>query len=159
MRIGVISDTHIPIVCDELPLVLKKYFKGVDMILHAGDLVEQCVLDQLLAYCPKVEAVCGNMDCAQLQTKLPAKKIIQAGKYTIGLTHGWGPPKNIADRIAKEFDNVDIIVFGHSHTPMNETKNNVLFFNPGSATDMVNAKRSIGIIELNKEIKAKIISF
>jgi uncharacterized protein len=158
MRIGVISDTHIPIVCDDLPLKLKQYFKGVDMILHAGDLVDYCVIDQLLAYCPKVEAVCGNMDSPQLQTKLPTKKIIQAGKYTIGLTHGWGPPQNIADRVAKEFKNVDIIVFGHSHKPMNEKKNGILFFNPGSATDKINSNGTIGILELNGEIKSQIIS-
>lgn len=158
MRIGVISDTHIPVVCDELPLALKKYFKGVDMILHAGDLVDYRVIEQLLAYCPRVEAVCGNMDSPHLQTKLPTKKILQAGKYTIGLTHGWGPPQNIIDRVATEFKNVDIIVFGHSHKATNEKKNGVLFFNPGSATDNVNSKCSIGILELNGEIKSQIIS-
>ncbi|MBU1044230.1 MAG: metallophosphatase family protein [Candidatus Omnitrophica bacterium] len=158
MKIGVISDTHIPVASEHLPYVLKEYFKNVDMIIHAGDIVEQSVLDNLYEYCPNVEAVCGNMDCAQLQGRLPQKKIIKAGKFIIGITHGWGPPMGITDRIRKEFKNVDIIVFGHTHKSMNERKNGILFFNPGSATDMISSERTIGIIELNEKINSRIIA-
>ncbi|MBU1086489.1 MAG: metallophosphoesterase [Candidatus Omnitrophica bacterium] len=157
MKIGVISDTHIPDVCDDLPAVLKKHFKGADMIIHAGDIVNQCVIDQLYQYCADVQAVCGNMDSPQLQGRLPQKKIIKAGKYTIGLTHGWGPPLNITERLAKEFKQVDIIIFGHTHKALNEKNNGILFFNPGSATDMLANQRSIGIIELNGKINSRII--
>ncbi len=157
MKIGVIADTHIPVNCDDLPDVLKKHFKDVDMIIHAGDIVEQCVIDQLYEHCKNVVAVCGNMDCAQLQGTLPHKKIIKAGKFTIGITHGWGPPHGITKRIAQEFNNVDIIIYGHTHRAMNEIINKVLYFNPGSATDCVCAQRSIGIIELNGKINSRII--
>jgi putative phosphoesterase len=159
MKIGVISDTHIPVSCDELPKELNKHFKGVDMILHAGDIVDQKAIDQLMEICPVVEAVCGNMDSPALQSSLPHKKIIQAGKFKIGLTHGWGPPAGIIERVAKEFKDVDVIVFGHSHQATSVKKKGVLFFNPGSATDMIHSKcRSIGILNIDSKIEAEIIA-
>ena len=158
MKIGVISDTHIPINCGSIPNKIKECFSGVDMIIHAGDLTELCVLDELAVISPKVEAVYGNMDSHQVQGELAQKKIIKVGKFKIGLTHGWGPAKNLNDRVANEFKNVDVIIFGHSHKPVNETRNGVLFFNPGSATDTVFAKeKTIGILEITDKIIGKII--
>ena len=158
MKIGVISDTHIPANCDELPQKVKENFKDVDMILHAGDLADACVLDMLKNICPKVEAVCGNMDPKNLQQQLPQKKIITAGKFKIGLIHGWGPPKGIMDRLEGEFKGVDAIVFGHTHQPVNLKKNGVLFFNPGSPTDLIHAlSTTIGILEINAKINGKIL--
>ena len=107
----------------------------------------------------RVEAVYGNMDSSEAQTALPEKKIIRAGKFKIGLTHGSGAPNTLVERIGKEFKDVDIIVFGHSHKPLNEKINGVLFFNPGSATDTVFAKkRTIGLLELNADIRGEIIA-
>ena len=158
MKIGVISDTHIPINCENIPDKIREHFSGVDMIIHAGDLTELCVLDQLAKITPKVEAVCGNMDSPQTQDKLPQKKILNVGKFKIGLTHGWGSGKDLIEQIAFEFKNVDVIIFGHSHKPVNEKRNGVLFFNPGSATDMVFAKeKTIGILEITDKITGRII--
>ncbi|MBU4305997.1 MAG: metallophosphatase family protein [Candidatus Omnitrophica bacterium] len=158
MKIGVLSDTHVPIIRDEIPEAVARCFKGTDMILHAGDLVEICVIDALKKITPNVVAVSGNMDSEQLQTLLPRKKTVKAGKYMIGLIHGWGAPQGIEERIAKEFKNVDIIVFGHTHKPLKETKQGILFFNPGSATDKVFAKENtVGILELGNTVKATII--
>jgi len=158
MRIGVISDTHIPVVCDEIPETVKKHFQGVDMILHAGDLIALDVIDMLKEICPNVHAVCGNMDSHNGPGQLPEREIITAGKFKIGLTHGWGAPDGIVERIAREFKDVDVIVFGHTHKPINILKNGVLFFNPGSATDTIYAtENTIGILECNDSIQAKII--
>jgi len=157
MKIGVLSDTHIPKAANELPKAVLQGLKGVDLILHAGDLVAISVLDDLGGIAP-TEAVSGNMDSWNLQDKLPKKKIIDAKQYRIGLIHGWGHPKNVPDVISKEFDNVDIIVFGHTHEPMNEKRNEVLFFNPGSPTDKVFAPyNSYGILEIGKTIKGSIV--
>lgn len=159
MKIGVISDTHIPINASEISNKIKKYFKGVDMILHAGDLVELSVMEELKKLTNRVEAVYGNMDSSETRATLPEKKTIKAGKYRIGLTHGSGAPESLVERIAKEFKDVDIIVFGHSHIAMNKKINGVLFFNPGSATDVVFAKeRTIGLLELNDDIRGEIIA-
>ncbi len=158
MKIGVISDTHIPVACDELPASLRKIFQGTDLILHAGDLIEMGVLEELKKIAPRVEAVAGNMDSAPAHHILPPKKVIKAGQFSIGLIHGWGAPEHIEDRIRREFEKIDIIVFGHTHMPMNSTKNGILFFNPGSATDKVFAKENtVGILELTSTIKATII--
>lgn len=159
MKIGVISDTHIPINCEKISEKIKDHFQGVDMIIHAGDITELSVLDELSLITPHIEAVCGNMDSHLGHGKLPIKKTINAGKFKIGITHGSGAPKSLIERVSDEFKNVDAIVFGHSHIPVNEKIKGVLFFNPGSATDMVMAKeRTIGILEINDTITGKIIT-
>ncbi|MEK6698468.1 MAG: metallophosphoesterase family protein, partial [Nitrospirota bacterium] len=84
MKVGVLSDTHIPVTVKSLPPAIFDIFKDVDLILHAGDVVELSVLDELRAIAP-VEAVAGNMDPLETQQALPAKKIIQIGKYRVGL--------------------------------------------------------------------------
>ena len=84
MKIGVISDTHIPYAAPRLPKEIHEAFKDVSMILHAGDLADISVLDELNKLA-KTEAVYGNMDSMALQKSLPDKKIIEAGNFKIGL--------------------------------------------------------------------------
>ena len=160
MKIGVISDTHIPERADQIPEIILESFKDVDMIIHAGDLVDLEVLDQLKKVCPNVKAVCGNMDPEELCKKLPKCDIFKIGKFNIGLMHGWGNPNNLLDSLSEYFKNkkVDLVIFGHSHSPTNEIKNGTIFFNPGSPTDKIFAPyNSYGIIEINDKIEAKII--
>ena len=160
MKIGVIADTHIPDRADDIPKEVLDNFKNVDMIIHVGDLVDLSVLDKLKAVCPNVKAVCGNMDSYEVRKKLPQKVIIEIANHKIAVTHGWGPPNRLIDMVTREFkdDNVDLIIFGHSHTALNEKKNNIVYFNPGSPTDKIfSPYNSYGIIEINDEIEAKII--
>lgn len=160
MKIGVISDTHIPERAKELPRELLQAFRDVDMIIHAGDLADLKVLDELKKICPNVKAVWGNMDPQEIRSKLPEKEIIKIGKHTIGLMHGWGAPNNLVGILKSSFkeDKVDLIIFGHSHRAMNQKLGGVLFFNPGSALDKIFSDHtSYGIIEINDEIKARII--
>jgi len=160
MRIGIISDTHIPEKSKSIPAVILEAFKKVDMVIHAGDLINISVLQQLKGVCSRVHAVYGNMDPYETRKDLPEKKIIKVGKHIIGVTHGYGAPNNLIDQTKKIFktDKVDVIVFGHSHYPTNESKDGILFFNPGSATDKIFAPfNSYGIIEINDGIKAQII--
>lgn len=158
MRIGVISDTHIPRACPGLPAKVIKAFEGVDLILHAGDLVEVKVLRDLERIA-KTTAVYGNMDEPDLRNSLPEKEIIKIGGFVIGLVHGYGTAPNIANYVKNQFtEKVDVIVFGHSHTPLNEIKNGILFFNPGSPTDKIFAKyNSCGILTVTNKIKGEII--
>lgn len=158
MKIGVISDTHIPRTCPKLPVKIIKAFEGVDMILHAGDLVEIKVLRDLEKLA-KTTAVYGNMDEAEVRRLLPEKEIIKAGGFTIGLIHGYGPAANIIDRVKGEFtEKVDVIVFGHSHVPVNVIKDGILFFNPGSPTDKIFARsNSYGMLTVADDIKGEII--
>lgn len=137
MKIGVISDTHIPRQAKELPKVIFEHFKGIDLILHAGDLTSLNVLDELRQITPNVEAVIGNMD--EESVVLPVKKILNAGGLRIGLMHGWGAPMGLRNRIWNEFkdDAPNVIVFGHTHQPEKAVMHNVLFLNPGSPTDKI----------------------
>lgn len=148
MRIAVLSDTHIPIMAEDLPRQVYDGIAGVDMILHAGDIVDIEVLEKLSKIAP-VKAVCGNMDSDRACSKLPKKAIVKAGSLSLGLIHGWGAPSNLIDAVAREFKNVDAIIFGHSHAPLSQTKNGILFFNPGSPTDRIFAPyKSYGILEI-----------
>lgn len=160
MKIGVLSDTHIPLKAQALPAKVKKLLKDVDMIIHAGDLVDESVLEELKLICADVKVVRGNMDVGELRKLLPEKELIKIKNFTIGLMHGYGPPGALLNVVKESFkkDKVDMIIFGHSHCPFNEKKDGVIFFNPGSPTDELFAPfNSIGIIEVDKTIKASII--
>jgi uncharacterized protein len=160
MKIGVISDTHIPDRAREIPQKILEEFKNVDMVIHAGDFVDLSVLKKLKSVCPNVKAVRGNMDTIEVKNELPEKKVIEAGNYKIGVMHGHGAPNKLIDLLTSVFkqDCVNIIVFGHSHYSVNEKRNGILFFNPGSATDKVfSPYNSYGIIEINDKVEARVI--
>ncbi len=158
MRIGVISDTHIPKAALDLPGAIYNDFVNADLILHAGDFVEIEVLRKLQKLAP-VKAVYGNMDLSDVRNALPRKEVIKIGKFKIGLVHGSGPPKGLVKGVKSEFKNgIDVIIYGHSHSPFNEKIGKTLFFNPGSPTDTVFAPyNSYGILEVNDTIEGKII--
>jgi len=158
MKIGVLSDTHIPQAALRIPQKIYNAFKGIDLILHAGDLTEISVLDELKRLA-ETHAVYGNMDEPDVRKILPDKKIIAVGKFTIGLIHGNGPPFNLISKVRKEFlQKVDVIVFGHSHSPVNEVREGILFFNPGSPTDKVFTKyNTYGLLTIDDGIKGEIV--
>ena len=160
MRIGVISDTHISDQAKDIPQAILEDFKNVDIIIHVGDLVDLSVIDKLSAVCKNIKAVHGNMDPHDVRKKFPEKEIITIGNYRIGIMHGNGPPLGLIGLLESSFknDNVNLIIFGHSHTPLVEKRGDILFFNPGSPTDKLFAPyNSYGIIEINDKIEAKII--
>ena len=159
-KIGVISDTHIPVYAKELPRRVIELFEGADLILHAGDSVEEIALDELNAIAP-THAVCGNMDRLRNHSLLPDKRIITVESCRIGLIHGWGAPQGLEDRIFSAFqsERLDAIVYGHSHNAHQEIRDGVLLFNPGTPTDSRFASyRSVGILTVDGEIiKGEII--
>ena len=149
MRIGVVSDTHLTSfaqVPDRILLALAE----VDLIIHAGDFVARDVLDGLKRL-GEVKAVRGNMDSEELKRILPEKELLWIEGKRIGITHGSGSPYGIDDRVGRMFEDVDVIVFGHSHQSQNEIKKGILFFNPGQA------RNSFGILTVGKEVKGEII--
>lgn len=161
MRVGVLSDTHIPLRAKKLPDEVLQAFEKVDHIIHAGDIVSGEVLDVLKNLAP-VTAVGGNVDPEQLRGALGEKKIVILSGYRIGITHGHGKSGRTLDRAIKCFENdsVDCIIFGHSHIPYCGVMDRILLFNPGSPTDKRrNNFFSFGMLELGAEIKAKHIFF
>jgi len=159
-KIVVISDTHLPLAAAKLPDELVEQIKKADILIHAGDLAEKPLLDILKKLCPKVIAVRGNMDPDEIADELNEKEILNIGKFKIGIMHGKGSPSSLPEMLCQEFknDGVNIIIFGHSHSPFNKNIGNIIFFNPGSPTDHVYCPyNSYGIIEINDKIEAKII--
>lgn len=158
MKIGVISDTHIQSPDKLLPNAVFTAFEGVELILHAGDILIEEVLIQLQAIAP-VQAVAGNNDGYQIYKKHGTRKLLSLNGKTIGLTHGMSRGKTYMSAYSEFMgDNVDCIVYGHSHIPHNEVINNVLFFNPGSATQRrFQPRHSVGILHIDQNIVGEII--
>jgi putative phosphoesterase len=156
VKIGVISDTHLT-GCDErLTRLLKDHFRDVDLILHAGDLVDMSVLDAFAG--KEVKAVCGNMDLPSVRQSLPRKLVLDLNNYKVGLIHGWGMPFGIERKLLKEIGRVDCLIYGHTHRATNAVKDGILFFNPGSATDRRFAPHNtIGMLEIGEGIRGEII--
>ncbi len=163
MRILVISDTHIPYQTKELPSIIRKEAQKSDCCLHCGDFTSFSIFETL-SELTKTFGVCGNMDDIAVRKNLPLKQILKFEDITIALIHGGGHPQNIIYRINNEFSNempnIDILVFGHSHSTLNEIQHGKIYFNPGSPTDTVSAaKRSYGIINIQgKKIEREIIT-
>lgn len=160
MRIGIISDTHIPERAEDIPQEILNDFKNVDMIIHAGDLGDLAVLEKLKSACSNIKAVWGNMDPYEVRKKLPEKEVIKIGSHRIGVMHGYGPAAGLLELLNNAFknDNVNLIIFGHSHSALNEKRGGILYFNPGSPTDKIfSPYKSYGIIEINGGISGKII--
>jgi len=159
-RIGVISDTHMKRPDRYLEKVAKKHLKDVDMVIHAGDMVCLDVLDIFHEMGKNIIAVCGNMDMADVREYYPAKRQITIEGITIGITHGWGSPDGIRQRIRPSFDKVDAIVYGHTHQAFSGVESGILFFNPGSPTESrFTTSNSVGIIEVHdNNIKGEIIT-
>lgn len=160
MRIGVISDTHIPYRAKTIPPVVYEIFRDVAMILHAGDLVTLDVITQLEAIAP-VYAVYGNVDPLDVVQRLPKKREIQVEGVRIGLVHGDGPGGSTPERALAAFSGVDCVVFGHSHSPVCRRMGDVLLFNPGSATDRrFQPKHSVGVLTVQDgKIDGEIVRF
>jgi putative phosphoesterase len=156
MKFGVISDTHLRQAERSLKDLLRGPFREVEKILHAGDITELPVLDIFGE--KEVLAVSGNMDGSLVRQHLPPKRTIQAGKFRIGLIHGWGGPQGIEERIRGEFADVQCIVHGHTHLPAQIEREGILFFNPGSFAGVGGLSRSsVGLLNVGDQIAAEII--
>ena len=157
-RIGVISDTHVRSGKAGLPEAVRATFDGMDLIIHAGDLVVLSVLEELEQIAPTL-AVHGNMDSREVKRTLETSRVAAVEDVLIGITHGWGAPGGLAERILAgdmfPSKQIGMLVFGHSHQPMDSRVGDVRVFNPGSTTS---ARATVGMIEIGPEgIQSSII--
>lgn len=122
VTVGVISDTHGLLRPEALETL-----RGVDCIVHAGDVGDPVILDALRELAP-LTAIRGNMDRMPLARELPATAIVKCGGSKLFLVH------NLEDL---DFDpriaGIDVVISGHTHLPMIEYRDGVLYLNPGSA--------------------------
>jgi putative phosphoesterase len=128
----VIADTHLPRRAKTLPGCLIPYLERADLILHAGDLMDPTLLDELAAYAP-ARAVRGNLDPPE--AGLPETVQFEFGGVRIAMIHDSGPKRGRRNRMRRRFPGARVVVFGHSHIPWLEDEEGLLLLNPGSPTD------------------------
>ena len=139
MLIGLLSDTHIPDHAKKLPSQLKDAFRGVDLILHAGDIYSPSVLDELERIAPVLAAE-GDDDPFAIKNdkRVKSKHVIAVEGVTIWLIHDklWFPySQRASDTVNSQRNGTpDVIVFGHTHDATLEKKEDLLLVNPGSPT-------------------------
>jgi len=161
MKIIVLSDTHMPKREKFLPPRLVEELKVADLIIHAGDWQTIDVYNHLKTFA-KVEGVFGNVDDEDIKDMFPEKRIVEAGRYKIGITHGHGSGKTTEKRAVQMFadERVDCIIFGHSHIPIKKDYKGILLFNPGSPTDRRRQEKySFGVITIGESLEAEHIFF
>ncbi len=152
MRIGLLSDTHIPEVAQALPPQIAEAFRDVDLILHAGDIYVPSVLDELERIAP-VLAASGDDDLGDVLTdrRVKSKHVLKLEGQTLWLVHERPCPYKFPSLQARNSpgqndpDAPDIVVFGHEHTTFIRDYGGVLFVNPGSPT-FLNYRRGLGTV-------------
>ncbi|MGD0398410.1 MAG: metallophosphoesterase family protein [Syntrophobacteraceae bacterium] len=155
IKIVVMSDTHLNTATDEFKALCSQFCDDADMVIHLGDLERVEILNYLEQY--PLEAVAGNMDDYSIKQRLPARKIVKAGSFRLGITHGWGSPVEIRKRLKEEFTGVDAIIFGHTHQPLILREDGLLWFNPGSLfLGRRSSGKSIGVLRILDKIEAEI---
>jgi len=133
MRIGIISDTHIPDRASSLPADIYEDLDGVDEIIQAGDLTSQAVRDRLEELA-SVSGVAGNCDRRAVREAFPQELTITREGIKISVHHGYGLGRDMLSRLSYKFDDSKVIIFGHTHRFYSEWHNDQLFLNPGSPT-------------------------
>ncbi len=128
----VIADTHIPRRAKELPETLLPHLGHADLILHAGDLMDASLIEELESYAPTL-AVRGNLDPPD--GRLPEVREFEFGGVRIAMVHDSGSRRGRRNRMRRRFPNARAVVFGHSHIPLLEDDGELLLLNPGSPTD------------------------
>ncbi|RAP74134.1 metallophosphoesterase family protein [Paenibacillus montanisoli] len=155
MKVVVVSDTHMTRMAKKLPERLIQELRDADAILHAGDWTAFSVLDMLQAYAT-TEGVAGNNDGDEIIARFGHLKVLDIGGVRIGLVHGHIGTGKREDTVTNAFKSfgpgsVDVIVFGHSHVPVIQKRNEVLMFNPGSPTDKRRQKQySFGVFTIEE---------
>lgn len=140
MRIGVISDTH-GLLRPEAIVALR----GIDHILHAGDIGNIQILETLRTLAPTT-AIRGNIDRTGPCSQLPATEIIGIAGYSLYMLH------NLAEiDLDPRAAGISAVISGHSHKPAIEHRRGVLYFNPGSAGPRrFSLPISVGILDISK---------
>ncbi len=161
--VGVISDTHVPVRAPTLPKSVFDAFERADFILHAGDLVDLSVIDELEQIAP-VLAVRGNMDTGRIGELLPEINVLKLFAWKIGLIHDPGSLTDLSklQKIASE-NQFDVLIYGHTHTANITWAGKTLFVNPGSPTcpqPPFLCKPSVAVLTITKQaITPEIMEF
>ena len=135
-RVAVLADTHLrdrpP--WRDLPAEAWRHLRRCDLILHAGDVLDEGILRRLEDAAP-IHAVLGNND-VELVGRLPLTLELELGGVKVAMIHDSGDRTGRARRMGRRFPEANLVVFGHSHIPWDEVgESGQVLFNPGSPTN------------------------
>ena len=152
MRIGLITDTHIPTVASEVPAQVADVFSGVDLILHAGDIYDLPVLDELERIAPVLAALGDDDSYALLKDeRVKSKHVLDLEGHSLWLVHEM--PFSFRFAAQQKADPPEIVVHGHSHEAQVRRHDGVLFIGSGSPTFLRYRRGpgSVAILELSPQ--------
>ena len=136
MRLLLLADTHWPRRCRDLPQRVWDEVDAADLVVHAGDWVEQGLLDRLQERSASLLACWGNNDGAELRARLPETARATIEGVRVAVTHETGAATGRGTRADRVHPATDLLVFGHSHVPWDTTTaGGMRLLNPGSPTD------------------------
>lgn len=141
LLLTVMSDTHVPTRAKDLPAALWAAVDAADVVVHAGDWMDEWLLDALTARSRRLVACWGNNDGPALRARLPETARVELGGVRLAVTHETGDARGRETRCDGWFgpasrSPADVLVFGHSHIPWDSTTPGGLrLLNPGSPTD------------------------
>jgi putative phosphoesterase len=132
----IVSDTHVPARAKRLSDELWRVLESADLVIHAGDWVSADLLDHMQFRVRRLVAVYGNNDGPALRSRLPEIARVSEAGLRISVVHETGPAAGRSQRCDARFPDSDLLVFGHSHIPWDETTPaGMRLLNPGSPTD------------------------
>lgn len=148
MKITVLSDTHIPVRLQALPGLVYEACADSDLIIHAGDLEDSDVINDLLRFAP-VKAVRGNMDMDI--NVFPEILSLELQDFKVCIAHGTGAYHNVRERLRKKFQSSkpDIIIHGHTHVFHWGKEHGIWFLCPGAIANPI-GERSLAVLTLEK---------
>ncbi|MBO0837582.1 MAG: metallophosphoesterase family protein [Actinobacteria bacterium] len=150
MVIIALADTHAPRRWKSCPPAVAEWLRQADVILHAGDVCIAPVLDELSQYAP-VHAVVGNNDGPDVAEwgARPTLETEFAG-LKVAMIHDAGPADGRLRRMRSLFPHADLVVYGHSHIPLDVRDGGFRIFNPGSPTDRRRQPHgTLGVLEID----------
>jgi hypothetical protein len=136
VRLLLIADTHVPNRARDLPARVWDEVAGADVVLHAGDWVDSVLLEALEDRTKRLVGCWGNNDGAELRRRLPERADATLGGLRFTVVHETGAATGREARMANDYPDTDVLVFGHSHIRWDTTaKTGLRLLNPGSPTD------------------------
>lgn len=131
-----LADTHLPKRARDLPAEVWGAIEAADVVVHAGDWVEERLLDECEQRATRLVGVWGNNDHGGLRDRLTEVALFEIEGLRFGVVHETGPSRGREERCDARFPDLDVLVFGHSHIPWDSTTAGGLrLLNPGSPTD------------------------
>jgi uncharacterized protein len=160
VRVVALADTHAPRRWKSCPAPVAEQLRRADVILHAGDVCTAAVLDELAQYAP-VLAVVGNNDGPDVAAWGATPTLqFELEELQVAMIHDSGAAAGRPQRMRRRFPGAGLVVFGHSHIPLDVSEAGIRIFNPGSPTDRRRQPRgTVGVlrIEAGRLVAAELV--